>query len=257
MRRLLGIYTALLLGVLYAPIAVMILFSFNTSKYFRWSGFTLDWYRRAWENRDLRSALAHTLLLALACTILSTVLGTMAALALRRPFRGRRLLTALVVLPVMMPDVVLGAALLSLYRALGMGLSLATAAAAHATFGLSYVTLVVSARLQALDASAELAARDLGATPWGAFWRVTFPALRTAILSGALLAFTLSFDDFAVTYFTAGPGGATLPVMVYSMVRFGVTPEINAVSTVLLLASLGLLAASLRLSRVPLLGGGR
>jgi len=257
MRRALGAYTGLILAALYAPIAVMVVYSFNASNSFRWTGFTLEWYRRAWENRDLRSALANTVVLALVSMTLATVLGTMAALAARPVFRGKKLYAALVSLPVMVPDIVLAVALLALFRALGVSLSLWTAALAHTTFNLSYVAVTVSARLQGMDRTAELAAQDLGATPWGAFWRVTFPAILPGVLSGALLAFTLSFDDFAVTYFTSGPGGATLPVMVYSMVRFGVTPEINAVSTVLLAASLGLIVASLRLSRVPVAGGGR
>lgn len=257
MRKALGAATALVLAALYAPILVMAAFSFNASRYFRWTGFTLDWYRRAWENPDLRSALGNTAVLALVSAVLSTALGTMAAVGARSAFRGRRLYAALVSLPILVPDIVLAVALLALFRSIGVPLSLGTAAVAHTTFNLAYVAVVVSARLQGMDRTLELAAQDLGATPWEAFWKVTFPAIRPGILSGALLAFTLSFDDFAVTYFTSGPGGATLPVMVYSMVRFGVTPEINAVSTALMAASVGLIAASLRLSRVPVCGGGR
>ncbi|MFN3487024.1 MAG: ABC transporter permease, partial [Planctomycetota bacterium] len=125
------------------------------------------------------------------------------------------------------------------------------------TFNLAYVALVVSARLEGLDRTVELAAHDLGATPWAVFWKITFPAAAPGILSGAILAFTLSFDDFVVTYFTTGPGGATLPVRIYSMVRFGVTPEMNAVATVILAASLALIALALRISRVPPAGVGR
>jgi len=257
MRKALGTYTALILAALYAPILVMTAFSFNASEYLRWTGFTLEWYGRAWGNRDLRSALANTLILASVSMVLSTVLGTMAALAARPAFRGKKLYATLVSLPVMVPDIVLAVALLALFRALEVPLSLGTAAVAHTTFNLSYVAVVVSARLQGMDRSIELAARDLGATPWGAFWKVTFPAILPGVLSGALLAFTLSFDDFAVTYFTSGTGNSTLPMMVYSMVRFKVTPEINALSTALLVASLGLIIASLRLSRVPIAGGGR
>ncbi len=257
MRKALGIYTALVLAALYVPILVMAVFSFNASKYFRWTGFTLEWYRKAWENRDLRSALANTVVLALVSMLVSAVLGTMAALAARSSFRGKTFYAALISLPVMVPDIVLAVAFLALFRTLGVSLSLGTAALAHTTFNLSYVAVVVSARLQGMDRSIELAAQDLGATPWGAFWKVTFPAILPGVLSGALLAFTLSFDDFAVTYFTSGPGGKTLPVMVYSMVRFGITPEINAVSTALMVASVGLIMASLRLSRVPIAGGGR
>jgi len=122
---------------------------------------------------------------------------------------------------------------------------------------MTQVAIVVSARLQGLDRSMELAAQDLGATPLGAFWKVTFPAILPAILSGALLAFTLSFDDFVITYFTAGRGNDTLPVLIFSLVRFHLTPEVNAVSTVILLVSLALIVISLKLSRVPVAGGGR
>ena len=157
----------------------------------------------------------------------------------------------------MVPDIVLAIALLSLFRATGLGLSLVTAALAHTTFTLSYVALVVSARLQGLDPSLEDAARDLGATPLQAFVQVTLPSIRPGILAGALLAFTLSFDDFVITYFTNGPESPTLPVLVYSMVRFGVTPEINALSTLILAVSLGLIAVSLKVSKLPLSGVGR
>jgi spermidine/putrescine transport system permease protein len=236
----------------------MVAFSFNTSKQsVAWTGFTLDWYARMAANREILAALENTILLAAASTALSTVLGTLAALAARRAFPGKRLYVTLMSLPVMVPDIVLAIALLALFSGVGVGLSLATATIAHTTFNLAYVALIVSARLEGLDRSIELAARDLGATPLGAFWKVTVPAILPGILSGALLAFTLSFDDFVITYFTTGPGDATLPVKIYSMVRFQVTPEIHAVSTLILLGSLGLLAAALRLSRVPIAGGGR
>ena len=257
MRKALALWTALVIAALYVPVVVMAVYSFNASKYLRWTGFSLDWYRRLAENRDLGGALGNTLLLAALATVLGTLLGTMAALAARRSFRGKKLYTTLITLPVMVPDIVLAIALLSLFRATGLGLSLVTAALAHTTFTLSYVALVVSARLQGLDPSLEDAARDLGATPLQAFWKVTLPSIRPGILAGALLAFTLSFDDFVITYFTNGPESPTLPVLVYSMVRFGVTPEINALSTLILAVSLGLIAVSLKVSKLPLSGVGR
>lgn len=258
MRKLLGAWTGVVLVALYAPIAVMVIFSFNASADPReWTGFSLDWYRELFRRREIRDALLNTLLLATISTALSTVLGTLAALAARDRFRGKKLYVALVSLPVTVPDIVLAIAVFSLFRVLGLPLGVVTAALAHATFNLAYVALIVSARLEGLDRSIELAARDLGCTPVQAFWRSTFPAILPAVASGALLAFTLSFDDFVITYFTVGAGNPTLPVLIYSMVRFGVTPEINAVSTLLLGVSLTAIAVSLKLSRAPLNGGRR
>jgi spermidine/putrescine transport system permease protein len=256
-RKTLGAYTGLILVLLYAPIGVMIAFSFNESKYLRWTGFTLDWYRRMADNRDLKSALATTLVLAAVATAASTVLGTLAALAARRSFRGKRLYTTLVSLPVMVPDIVLAISMLALFRRADLKPSILTAIIAHTTFNLSYVALVISARLEGMDRSVELAAQDLGASPVRAFWKVTFPAIFPGILSGGLLAFTLSFDDFVITYFTIGSDETTLPVLIYSMVRFGVTPEINAISTVILAVSLVLIVVALKVSKVPVTGGGR
>ena len=257
MRRLLGAWTGVVLVALYAPIAVMVLFSFNASPYLKWTGFTLDWYAELLRRHEIRDALGNTLVLAAISTTLSTILGTLAALAARGSFRGKKAYIALVSLPVTVPDIVLAIAVFALFRAVGLPLGVVTAALAHSTFNLAYVALIVSARLEGLDPSLEPAARDLGCTPWSAFWRVTFPAILPAVASGALLAFTLSFDDFVITYFTVGAGNPTLPVLIYSMVRFGVTPEINAISTVLLAVSLALVAASLKLSRAPLSGGRR
>jgi spermidine/putrescine transport system permease protein len=257
-RKALGLYAALVLLALYAPIAVMVGFSFNRSKYsVKWTGFTLEWYEKLAADRRLHQELKNTLVIAAQSTVLSTLLGTMAALAARSAFPGKRLYSTLVSLPVMIPDIVLAIALLALFEAVRVPLSTGTAVLAHTTFNLAYVAIVVSARLQGMDRTTELAAQDLGATPWAAFWKVTFPAILPGILAGAVLAFTLSFDDFVITYFTTGPEGATLPMRIYSLARFNVSPEINAVSTVILGASLVLIVASLRLSRVPLAGGGR
>jgi spermidine/putrescine transport system permease protein len=256
-RKLLGAWTAVVLAALYAPIAVMVAFSFNASPFLVWKGFTLDWYAELFRSGDIRDALQNTLILAALSTTISTVLGTLAALAARASFRGKRLYVALVTLPVTVPDIVLAIAVLALFRAVGAPLSVVTAALAHSTFNLAYVALVVSARLEGLDPSLERAAQDLGCTRWAAFWRVTFPAILPAVASGALLAFTLSFDDFVITYFTVGAANPTLPVLIYSRVKFGVTPEINAISTVLLAVSLALIAASLKLSKAPVSGGRR
>jgi len=257
-RKWLGGFTGLVLAALYVPIAVMILFSFNDSKLsVKWVGFTLDWYRMLAADEKIHQDLWNTLKISTASTLLATVLGTMAALAARPAFRGKRLYTTLVALPVMVPDIVLGMAMFALFDRFRVPLSLGTAVVAHVTFNLAYVALVVSARLQGMDKSLELAAQDLGATPMAAFWKVTLPAIFPGVLSGAVLAFTLSFDDFVITYFTTGPGNGTLPMRIYSMVRFDVKPEINAISTLILGASLILIAASMKISKVPVTGGGR
>jgi len=258
MRKLLGGVTAFVLAALYAPIAVMTVFSFNESKHsVRWTGFTLDWYRKLAENSTLHHELGNTLILAGCATVLATVLGTLAALAARETFRGKRVYATLVALPVMVPDIVLAISMRALFTAVHWPLSLATAVVAHTTFNLSYVAIVVSARLQGLDRTLELAGQDLGATPFRTFWKVTLPAILPGVASGAVIAFTLSFDDFVITYFTTRPGDGTLPMRIYSMVRFGVTPEMTALSTVILVASLALIAAALRISKVPVAGGGR
>ena len=257
MRKALGAWTVLLLAILHAPVLLLAVSSFNAGKYRAWEGFSLRWYRELGADVAVRDALGTTLILSLAGTAIATVLGTMAALAAGRAFRGKRLYTALVTLPVTLPDVVMAISLLLLFRAVGLPLGLGTAAIAHATFDLAYVALLVSARLERLDPSLELAARDLGATPWEAFWSVTFPAILPGVASGALLAFTLSFDDFVITYFTAGVGNPNLPMYIYSMMRFGVTPKINALSTLIFAVSLVLVAASLRLSKLSLGGKAR
>jgi spermidine/putrescine transport system permease protein len=257
-RKALGVYTAALLVSLYVPIAVLVAFSFNASKHgVTWTGFTLGWYGELARDGQVLRELRNTAVIAAASTLLATVLGTLAALAARRTFRGKRLYATLVSLPVMIPDIVLACALYALFDAVRMAPSLTNAVLGHTTFNLSYVALVVSARLQGMDRSVELAAQDLGASPWEAFWKVTLPAILPGVLSGAVLAFTLSLDDFVITYFTTGPGDATLPVRIYSMVRFGVTPKMNAVSALILGASLALIVLSLRISRVPVAGGGR
>lgn len=252
MRRLLAAVTALVLAALYAPTAVMVLFSFNRSRYAaRFTGVTLAWYERMWLDRQLWDALQNTLVISLGAAALATVLGTLAATAMRHAFRGKRAFAALVTLPLLVPDIVLGVSILAMVYALGLQPSRLTAIAANATFDLCYVAVVVSARLSGLDPHAEMAAADLGATPRQVFVKVTLPAILPALASGALLSFTMSFDDFVITYFTTGPGDTPLAVRIYSMMRGDVTPEINAVSTVILLASFVLILGALELARPP------
>ncbi len=250
-RRVLGLWTVLVLALLYAPIAVMTVFSFNASEQIVvWKGFTLDWYRRALMNVQAREALYDTLTIAFGSTMLATVLGTCAAYAsVRLSFPGKRVFNALVSIPISIPDVIMGLSLMIFFLATGAELGHATVIATHATFCTAYVAVVVAARLQGLDRSAELAAQDLGASPFGAFLRVTFPAIAPAVAAGALLAFTLSLDDVVITYFTSGPRVTTLPLYLYSKVRFGLTPEVNALSTMMLGASVALVLVAMKLHR--------
>lgn len=243
---LLSVWAWLVFGFLYLPILVLIVFSFNDSRFgAAWEGFTLRWYGVLAARSDVREALGNTLLVALNSTLLSTVLGTLVGLGLwRYSFRFRTGLTGLLVLPIVIPDVVMGVMLLMFYALVRGGLELTgwtfengfwTVMFAHVTFQISYVALTVRSRLAGYGPELEEAARDLGANGVQSFLRVVLPLALPGVLAGALLAFTLSLDDFVVTYFTSGSGFRTLPVLIYTSVRRGVTPDINALSTLLVL----------------------
>ena len=257
-RLLLAAHGGLLYLFLYAPIAVLAVFSFNASRQTAaWEGATVDWYRQLGADGLLGRAVGNSLLVAAVATIAATALGTATALGLARAgSRARRLTWALLVLPIVIPEVVLGAALLSFFGAIGLRLSLATVAVAHVVFSVSYAAIVVAARLSGLDPALEEAAADLGAGPAEAFRRVTLPLALPGILAAALLVFTLSIDDYVITSFVAGVGATTLPLHVYSMLKVGVTPEVNAVSTLLLAGTVTLIAAAQVLLR-PRAGGAR
>lgn len=239
-----GIIALLLFAFLYAPLVVVVVFSFNASRYgLGWEGFTLKWYRSLLGNNEALSAAKNTLLLAASSTALSTVLGTALGLGLARhrigesPFVQRSLY-----LPVFIPDIVLAVALVLFFGLVRSAtgwfeLGMTTMVLAHVTFQIPFVAIVVKARLAGLDPSLEEAARDLGATPGQVFRHVTLPLMMPGVLAGALLAFTLSLDDFVVSFFTSGPGSTTLPILIYSSVKRGITPDINALSTLLVLAA--------------------
>ena len=248
-RRLLAAHTALVYLFLYAPIAILVVFSFNAaSQTAFWEGFTLDWYREILADSQLLRAVRNSLVVAALTTVISVLLGTPAALALARPRpRGRRSTQALLYLPVIIPEVVLGAALLTFFGAVELRLSLWTVVIAHVVFSVSYVAIVVRARLAGLDPSLAEAARDLGAGPFETFRRVTLPLIAPGILASALLVFTLSIDDYVVSSFVAGVGATTLPLHIYSMLRVGVTPEVNAISTLLLAVTIVLIVLAHRL----------
>ncbi|HXT19216.1 MAG TPA: ABC transporter permease [Thermoanaerobaculia bacterium] len=252
-RRFLVLHSWAVYLFLYTPIAILVLYSFNRSRQTAaWGGFTVDWYRRLLDDALIVRAVQNSLMVALLTTAVSTVAGTAVALALARfRFLGREATQAALYLPVIVPEVVIGAALLTFYGAAGMRLSLTTVVIAHVAFCISYVAIVVRARLAGFDRSLEEAAADLGASPWEVFRRVTLPLLLPGIVAGALLVFTVSIDDYVVTSFVAGVGSTTLPLQIYSMLKVGVTPEVNAVSSLLLLVTVALIAAAQRLQRRP------
>jgi len=236
---------------MYAPIVILILFSFNASRYASsWEGFSLRWYQVLFNDRAIGLALRNSLLVALLATAISTVIGTMAALALERyDFWGKLSFDALLYLPIIIPEIAMAVMLLLFFILTRVQLGLGTVIIAHVAFCVSYVAVVVRARVAGLDRTLEEAAQDLYANEWQTFRRVTLPLIMPGIVGGALLAFTLSLDDFVITFFTTGPGTTTLPIQVYGMIKTGVTPEINALSALMLVVSVVLVVASLVLQR--------
>ena len=234
---------------LYVPLAVVVVFSFNDSKLnAEWVGFTLDWYRKLAGNGEMLHAAANSLLIALVSSALATVLGTMAGIAMHR-FRSR-LLPFMTLTPVAMPEILLGVSLLIFFITVfgEESLSLLTVIIAHTTFCIGFVAIIVRARLAGMDESIFEAARDLGATPWQTFRLVTLPLIMPGVIAGALMAFTLSIDDFVITFFTAGAGVPTLPLTIYTMIKIAVTPEVNAVSTLLMLLTLTMIVLAGRIA---------
>lgn len=237
------------LAFLYLPILILVLFSFNASKLVTvWGGFSTKWYSALLENEAFLDAAWVTLRVGLISATVSTILGTLAAYALVRggKFRGRTLFTGMAYAPLVMPEVITGLSLLLLFIAIGLDRGILTIILAHITFGMCFASVVISSRLVSMDESLEEAACDLGCSPVQAFAQVTLPVIAPAIAAAWLLAFTLSLDDLVIASFTAGPGATTLPMKIYSSVRLGVTPEINALSTILIgLVSLGVITASI------------
>ena len=249
-RWLIG-FSVLVYLFLHLPLFVLVVFSFNDSKYgVSWVGFTWDWYRRLVEREDILNGLRASMIVGVIATVVSTVFGTLIALALaRHRFRGRTTLEAFLYVPLVTPEIVVGISLLILFVLLRMPLGLTTITIAHIAFCISFVVVVVLARLQGMDEHLEEAAMTLGADEITTFRRITVPLLWPGIISGALLAFTMSFDDFVITSFVSGTGSSTLPIVVYGMVRKNIEPSINAISTIILLATSVLIYLAGRLGR--------
>ncbi len=251
-------WVALTMLFLYAPLVVLMIFSFNDSKRnVVWKGFTLKYYEKALNNDSLVEAMVNSLTIAFLATIVSLVIGALAAVMLWRfrfPFKG--MLEGTMALPIIVPEICLGVAFLIFFAKvdwptdLPWPLNLSAITIAHITFCFPFVAMVVRARLASFNKEEEEAAKDLGATEWQAFRDVLLPHIKPGLIAGALLAFTLSLDDFVITFFTSGPDTITFPVKVYSMVRFSVTPEVNAASTILILLTVILTFVALKLQGV-------
>jgi len=242
---------------LYIPLAVVVIFSFNDSKLSaEWVGFTTDWYTKLFSNEEMLKAATNSIVIAIVASLLATVLGTMAGIAMHR--YKSRLLPFMVLTPIAMPEILLGVSLLIFFiTTFGEeSLSLLTVIVAHTTFCIGFVAIIVRARLAGMDESIFEAARDLGASPWQTFRLVTLPLIMPGVVAGALMAFTLSIDDFVITFFTAGAGVPTLPLTIYTMVKIAVTPEVNALSTLLMLMTLTLIVVAGKLAPDALRGNG-
>lgn len=271
-QQWLWINTTLALAFLYLPILILIIYSFNTSRINAvWQGFTLDWYKNLLQsppnsninNMGILPAFNNSLIIAIISTLISTLLGTMIALGISRfNFPGKKLIGVLLFFPIIIPEITMGVSLLVFFSlifrilenltGIHLTLGLPTVIIGHVVFSISFVTITVKARLSEFDPVLEEAALDLGANEWHTFWRVTFPLIWPGIFSAALLAFTLSLDDFVITFFTSGVGSTTLPLYVYGLIKFSVTPAINAISTLMLFASLLLVISSLSLTSKPI-----
>lgn len=250
-NRLLAVWAGVVFLFFYLPIAILVLFSFNESKLnIVWTGFTLDWYAKLWTDTVLIRALKNSLIVAVFSTAISLVLGTAGGwLLFRFRYRASSMLETLVFLPMIVPEVILGVSLLILFVTIGLQLGYSTIVISHVTFCFPFVMAAIQARLAGLDPSLEEAALDLGATPVQAFTKVLVPYLMPAIVSGGLMAFTLSLDELIVTYFTASAGTRTLPLEIFGRVKKGLDPSLNAISTVFILVTVFALAITEALRR--------
>lgn len=242
---------------IYVPLLILIVNSFNASRFSTvWGGFSMRWYEALFDDRDIGRAIRNTAIVAAGAVIGSVIIGTLAGIVLARYRSGlRNVHQGIIALPLVMPDILMGISLLLFFISIGVRLSLTTIVIGHITFSISYVAATVQARLQDFDYSVIEAARDLGASRLTVFFRVFLPLLAPGIVAGAMLALTLSLDDFVITFFTAGPGASTLPIQIYSMIRFGTPPVINALSTIFIVLTFGIVLVYQRAIRNERTGG--
>lgn len=250
--RALATWTAAVFAFLYLPVGVLIAYSFNQSRLnIVWQGFTTKWYGELAHNTPLLRSLQNSLIIATVTTAVSIVLGTLGAwLLFRYRFRGTRLIRTLVSLPMIMPEIIIGISLLIFFTTVSLSLGFTTVIIAHVTFCFPFVLVAVQARLHGLDPALEEAALDLGATPAQAFWQIIVPSLRPAILSGGLMAFILSMDELIVTFFTTSAKSATLPIRIFGMAKVGLNPMLNALSALLIVATVASVVFSRQLRRL-------
>ncbi|MDN5752982.1 MAG: ABC transporter permease subunit [Nitrosospira sp.] len=243
----LWVAAALVYAFLYIPLAIVVLYSFNDSRLnAEWVGFTLHWYKVLLNDEEMLTAARNSLIIAVSASVGATMLGTMAGLAIHR--YKLKVLPVLVFTPVAMPEILLGVSLLLFFlQVLNLTLGMVSIIIAHTTFCIGFVAIIVRARLQGMDESIFEAARDLGASPWQTFRLVTLPLIMPAVIAGALMSFTLSIDDFVITFFTKGVGEPILPLQIYTMIKVAVTPEVNAISTLLMLLTLIMIIIAARL----------
>ncbi|MBQ6495425.1 MAG: ABC transporter permease subunit [Bacilli bacterium] len=245
-KTLKNIFIALVFIFLFLPIIILVIYSFNTSKMnIIFEGFTFEWYKTMLTNTDLLEAFANTLIIAITSTIASTIIGTIGAVGLYKynfPFKG--LINKLIYIPIVIPEIVLGISLLSIYTLMKLELGMPTLILSHIAFSIPFVIVSVRSNLSPLITTYEEAAQDLGANPLNTFFKVTLPAIMPGVISGATLSFTLSLDDVVISYFTAGPGSNTLPLKIYSMIKTGITPDVNALSTIMLLVTTAIITVS-------------
>ena len=244
-------FMGLVLALIYLPILVLVVNSFNASKYgIRWGGFTFQWYEKFWNNDGLMTAALNSLTVSIVAASAATIIGTLAAVALHRyQFKGKALLSSMVFVSMLTPEIVMAISLLIVFMTLGIKLGFVSLVIGHITFCLPFVIVAVYSRLKGFDMKMLEAARDLGASESSIFWKIILPLALPAVAAGWLLSFTLSLDDVIVSAFVTGPGYEILPLKVYSMVRVGVSPEVNAISTILLVVSLALVVISQLLLR--------
>lgn len=241
-----NLFLLLVFAFLYLPIIVLVIFSFNSSSLnIVFEQFTFRWYHVLLENRSLLEAFMNTMIVAFTSTIVSTIIGTISAIGIKKyNFIGKEFIQSLLYIPIVIPEIVLGISLLSIYTLFRLDLSLVTLIIAHITFSIPFVIISVRTILDSLPSNLEDASSDLGANKFKTFWYVTLPSIMPGITSGALLAFTLSLDDIIISYFTAGPDSNTLPLKIYSMIKTGITPDVNALSALILVVTIIILMTS-------------
>lgn len=249
------IYIMLIFAFLYLPVVVLVLFSFNESPIIGvWSGFSLRWYESLIGNRAVVSAAKNSLIVSLSATTAATFIGTTTALLMERKggFRGKKAMDPMLYMPLMVPEVVFAISLLTVFTLVGIRLSFLTLILGHVAFITAFVIVTIRVRLAGTDRSLEEAAMDLGANEWKTFWHITFPILLPGIIGGALLGFAISLEDFVITFFTAGPGSSTLPLWIWGTLRRGISPDINALSTIMVLVSVSVVIIAQLINRKKL-----